>query len=670
MMGVASASASNDDFASAQQIEQLEFTTTSVWSGDATTEPSEPSSCGPVSRTVWFQLMPDYDTHLLASMTRSDAHVVVGVYTGSSIDALTNVACQSPEVTGEQRKFSFSVSGSIRYYIQLGTPPEEADGMLRLTLEYPSYIFGRVSRSDGSALVGACITAYDPEHRLGGTTTAGENGYYGIYDLPSDQYRIFFEDCASHASPAEWFHNKPDFESATPIETTSGWDRWAAAILGPAASISGVVTNATSGLPASDACVYAYTAEHEIPGNAKVRPDGTYTIAELLPAIYKIRFTGCPEGDYFSRWYDDRPTFSEADPVPVLEGQDVLGVDGTLVSSTGTGVITGHITDENTGEPLSPICVYVYLETGEYKTSAATSPDGNYRIENLATGSYRLSIGCTPGTHYPEWYNNKTTFETADPVQVTNGTETVADFALKPIGNGRISGRITDASTGTPLADMCVWVYERNQQLRTTAQSAADGTYTTGEVLAGHHFYRVGFSDCGRDAYANEYYNDVREFDQASSLTVPDGGITSNIDAALDPIPPPPPPTATDLTVAHVAVTNEAFPFSPVDVGWQRTISVTVTNLGDDYPVDARLVVTACPRTVGACKQIGDEPVSDALAGEQTLFVRWNGLGMVGDVRLTAHIEYPTDTDPSNNDKMVDYYVHARDTGVGVGPPA
>lgn len=178
-------------------------------------------------------------------------------------------------------------------------------------------------------------------------------------------------------------------------------------ILNGTGSISGVVTDSTTGAPiegvkvAAGCCggKYAYT-----------NTDGSYTITELAAGTYRVKAT---RDGYVMKMYPRQ--------VPVAEGQAVTGIDFALVPlAGGSGVISGTVTDKTTGQPIEGVKVTAGCCNGRY---AYTGADGSYAITGLADGSY--TIKAMKDGYYCATYPS--------PVVIANGGAVGGiDFALTP----------------------------------------------------------------------------------------------------------------------------------------------------------------------------------------------------------------------------------------------
>jgi Ca2+-binding RTX toxin-like protein len=108
------------------------------------------------------------------------------------------------------------------------------------------------------------------------------------------------------------------------------------------------------------------------------------------------------------------------------------------------------------------------------------------------------------------------------------------EFKVRETAAGIIEGTVTDDDTTDPIEGACAIVSDaafgdRNGGF---AFTDADGEYRIA-VRPGE--YTVHFFDCRRDAYQDEFWNDVTDEADADEVVVADGVVESNIDAALAP---------------------------------------------------------------------------------------------------------------------------------------
>ncbi len=105
----------SNDFASAYAVRGLPFTTRNSESSDR--QPGEPSSCTSSGGTTWFRYTPRTDADLRATTTGSDLSAAVGVFTGTSLATLRQVACAS-DAAGNAAT-SFTAKRGTTYWFQV-----------------------------------------------------------------------------------------------------------------------------------------------------------------------------------------------------------------------------------------------------------------------------------------------------------------------------------------------------------------------------------------------------------------------------------------------------------------------------------------------------------------------------------------------------------------------
>lgn len=130
----------NDDFAAATEITQLPFSET-VDAGEATIEPGE-TPCNGSGGSVWYRFTPASDISVRAEANDTVTYrtVALAVYTGTSVDALTLVACGTDIPGGylAPQLVDFDATGGTTYYIsavgftgQLGTFTLDVEEVIR-----------------------------------------------------------------------------------------------------------------------------------------------------------------------------------------------------------------------------------------------------------------------------------------------------------------------------------------------------------------------------------------------------------------------------------------------------------------------------------------------------------------------------------------------------------
>ena len=100
------------------------------------------------------------------------------------------------------------------------------------------------------------------------------------------------------------------------------------------------------------------------------------------------------------------------------------------------------------------VSVYTATQYGYEQLKSATSAgDGSYTVKGLAAGTYRIQV--TPDSSsvwLPAWLGGDSYWD-ATPITI-DGADAVADVTV-PRG-GVISGTVTEAATGDPVANVSV----------------------------------------------------------------------------------------------------------------------------------------------------------------------------------------------------------------------
>ena len=125
-----------------------------------------------------------------------------------------------------------------------------------------------------------------------------------------------------------------------------------------------------------------------------------------------------------------------------------------------------------------------------------------------------------PGTYYVtiRGYNSSYT-----------GTYTIS---VVTTAAGTVSGRVTDISSAG-IENVSVEIYDLDWNYLTNVWTDSDGYYTASGVPAGN--VKVYFYARYAGNYFSEWYNDKADFDTADSVSVPNGGTVSGINAQLAP---------------------------------------------------------------------------------------------------------------------------------------
>ena len=275
--------------------------------------------------------------------------------------------------------------------------------------------------------------------------------------------------------------------------------------------ISGRVTRAGSGSGLWNITVEMTDVAGMTSRSATTDVDGRFTIAGLAPGFYFARTRNAL--GYLDELFHEFPcvdwcTFGAGTPIPITAGAVTGYVDFTLRLG---GQISGSVTDATTGAAIAGVRVRVATPSGQERGSATSDGTGRYTVTGLMDGDYLVrtdsswpayldevypGVSCVPSCPWPS----------GTPVQVVSENTTGnIDFPLSRAG--RITGRVTDATTGQPLGGISLRAeIPATWQQSWSAQSDANGHYEIGGLIDGS--YRV-VADVWNGQYASEVYDDV-----------------------------------------------------------------------------------------------------------------------------------------------------------------
>ena len=209
------------------------------------------------------------------------------------------------------------------------------------------------------------------------------------------------------------------------------------------------------------------------------------------------------------------------------------------------GGFSGKVTRASDGAPISDLYVQIWHE-GFHYTSAHTDSSGNYRIEFLEPGQY-FAVAPNHAGYVGQIYDDVpcpggvfTGCSLDDGTAITvvdQGTTPNIDFALD-VG-GSISGTVTDSTTGQPLSDLTVELWNEAGNSVETLYPSNVGAYRVDSLVSGNYFVTTRTYGSHRD----ELWDDLPCPGGASSgcapttgtpIAVNQGSETSGVDFALD----------------------------------------------------------------------------------------------------------------------------------------
>jgi hypothetical protein len=155
------------------------------------------------------------------------------------------------------------------------------------------------------------------------------------------------------------------------------------------------------------------------------------------------------------------------------------------------GTITGVVTNDSNGQPISGMWVYACdYTTGQYCGGNNTNSDGFYSITGLAEGTYKVGVWVSGSQYALEYYDNQISWDTATPVTVpAAGVVQNINFSLE-LG-ASISGVVKNSS-GVGQANVQVDCWADNGY-GTGTQTEADGFYRCDGLPVGYNYNVVAY---------------------------------------------------------------------------------------------------------------------------------------------------------------------------------
>ena len=420
-------------------------------------------------------------------------------------------------------KNSFGAADSVAVTVGQITPNIDAQ------LTQGGILSGRVTDDLGAGLPDIIVDIYDLSHSYIDYTYTDKQGNYSFGGLPEGSYKIYFSVYQQNFFP-QWYNGKASFETADPVMVMGGQPTTNIdARLTPGGSIRGRVTD-NSGKNIQGITVDIYDLNHLYLASTTTGRAGHYSVAGLPGGSYMIYFGSSTFQDYLSEWYNDKISFETADPVTVTVGQTTSAVDVQLAVG---GIIRGRVTDEP-GNGIQGIMVEIYDLNNLDIAAISTDSAGFYSHRGLPEGSYKIYFKVSQQNFFSEWYNDRDSFETADPVAVIDGHTFNINAQLAPAGI--ISGRITDAVTGVGIQGIDIYVYDANGNAINENYTDENGNYTVKNLPTGNfkiNFDTYYYNQSSVVKYKNQWYNNKDSVETADIVAVTAGQITSGLNATL-----------------------------------------------------------------------------------------------------------------------------------------
>jgi hypothetical protein len=262
--------------------------------------------------------------------------------------------------------------------------------------------------------------------------------------------------------------------------------------------IAGQVVDQASGAPLEGTAVLVYDDSGRIAASFQTGSDGRFSTQVGLETGTYFALADPGRPPHLPVLYQGRPCFDrQCDPtggtaIAVVAGATTANVDFALPRG---GSISGRVRDATTGTAVAGE-VDLLDARGSYVASTNTDGNGEYVVVGLVPGSY--AVQARPAAPYLEMlYDNLPCYRldcdptTATPVPVSLGATTSGiDFAV-PRG-GTVTGSVLDDTTGAPIGDAEVAIYDSAGIYLAEAYTDALGSYALTGLAPGDTFVQVG----------------------------------------------------------------------------------------------------------------------------------------------------------------------------------
>lgn len=376
-------------------------------------------------------------------------------------------------------------------------------------------------------------------------------GYYKIGYTPGN-YNVLFNINALYfwwQSPppanyvGEYYDDKSTFDEADVLSIAEGTtisDIDAQLVEG--GSIGGNVTDLSLD-PIWGVQIRAYDLNGVLMGLNWTDENGNFLISSLPVGEYKIRYR---YDGYATEWYNDKGRFADADILEIPNAGFGIGDAGAQLAYE--GYITGRVTNSAPGAGvhiaqtgIENVLVKVYDDTAQIPIrSSLTDTNGDYSVGRMPTSDVKVYFDASDTDYFSEWFDNKDSFDEANPVDTTAGQTTYNIDAQLGSAVGTISGTVTEASTsdfktavGAGIEDVLVIAVDLSISKSWEVFTDSSGNYEIWGLPPDD--YKVFFYTAWAGDYISEWYNDKPSFEAADNVSVTEGSLTPGIDAQLEP---------------------------------------------------------------------------------------------------------------------------------------
>ena len=377
-------------------------------------------------------------------------------------------------------------------------------GAVNFSLDQSASVSGTVS---GSHSANVDVEIYGAIGNFLRSTTTSATGAYSFADLAGGRYyvrtRNSFGDADALYSAQPCVGDACQVRRGSAIVVAAGGNAPGInLVLTAPGQISGQVTDQATTNAKSGVLLELYDARGALAASTTTSSTGNYSFAALASGNYYIVTRGTP--GYIDESYPNNPCPAACDGLNGTPIAVTAGSTSTANIALATGAqISGNV---NGGAPIVGAVVQVYNAAGVPVGQIATNASGNYQIDTLPDGSFFVRTQNILG-FVDELYNDRPCSGYCDvihgdAVSIVGGVS-VGSINFVLAGGGSISGTVTSASGGAPIALATVQAYDINGVAAGSTRTDAAGHYTIGGLKSGSYRLRTA----NTSGFVNQVYD-------------------------------------------------------------------------------------------------------------------------------------------------------------------
>ena len=411
--------------------------------------------------------------------------------------------------------------------------------------ELAGSISGRITELGGEPVTtgGVCAATFPGEGTCVGVNS---DGSYLIEPLAPGVYTVGWDGDPAYARMA-YPHNLimdlsgaeeniwgPPAVTVSPGEVITEIDLE----LEPGGTIRGTVYDSVTMEPIQGS-VYLMWIGEALYAESDTDEDGIFEVASM-PQGVEIKVTAVGGGDtvpHMGEWWEEAPDIDQATPIVLTPANTYEEITFTLDPM---GAISGQITDQATGEPVTTggVCAATFPGEG---TCVGVNSDGSYLIEPLAPGVYTVGWDGDPAyarMAYP--HNLIMDLSGAEeniwgpPAVTVSPGEVITEIDLELEPGGTIRGTVYDSVTMEPIQGS-VYLMWIGEALYAESDTDEDGIFEVASMPQGVEIKVTAVGGGDTVPHMGEWWEEAPDIDQATPIVLTPANTYEEITFTLDP---------------------------------------------------------------------------------------------------------------------------------------